>query len=104
LHKHTLKLVPLGVSGWRRFRPTPDGSFLALPANPEQSARALDARANVDGAAFEELNRRLALAADLLRAIVLEALQRGHAIGGMDAVTKTLISACTDFHLRRQRK
>jgi phytoene dehydrogenase-like protein len=72
LHRHGLKLIPLSVNGWKRFSPTPDGRYLALSSDPEQSALALDARARGDGAAFKELNRRLALAADVLRAIVLE--------------------------------
>src|SRR5262249_26359842 len=66
LAKHGLKIIPLGVNGWKRFLPISVDKHFAVPADRDKAIALFDAYFPGDGKAFVEFNRRLAVAADAL--------------------------------------
>ncbi len=72
LINHGLRILPLGINGWKRFIPLTEATNFAVPVNPDQAVALFDQHFPGDGAAFMELQRRIRVAADALRSVVLD--------------------------------
>lgn len=72
LHEHGLKILPLGVNGWKRFIPLDPTNHFAIPVDRDKAIELFDRHCPGDGKAFIEFNRRLSIAAEALRSIVLD--------------------------------